>query len=503
MISTSRPSAAARAAAALLVVLFGMAALTGYTRPPLQVGPGAGFRTRAPSMIRPLRDDVRVTPILTVGDELVPPDSTVEPFVLYPAPDGIGIRKVSPGVAEIYMNHEVSARPGFGGARVSRFAVNLTTLGVLAGDYLIDGSEGYWYFCAASLVGPRQGFLSPTFLTNEESVEGLRCGVVVAVDVRDGTVTNLPWLGHFAHEATEIVPMGSGKMVAILTEDGPTGLSQLYMYIARNDSDFLAGRGQLYVFRADPSAAGASARVPSIVSKSRPASGRFVPVDPDLSLPVEHRPAQLERLAQSAGCLNFVKLEDAAVDRDEPNAFYFADTGDPGILDPSTGRPVTGGGRVYHARLDPFDPTRVEELSVVLDADEGDDIFRPDNLDTNDRYLMIQEDPGGRGLHPSRVLRYDPRSRALAPLAECAEVDSKGRPFGKGIGGEWESTGIVEASEFFGPDSWLVAVQAHNQTDPKFGGRRGSGQILLLRGPRALQPAAPKKSESAVKGDGK
>jgi hypothetical protein len=152
-------------------------------------------------------------------------------------------------------------------------------------------------------------------------------------------------------------------------------------------------------------------------------------------------------------------------------------------------------------RLDPFDPTRVEELRVVLDADEGDDLYRPDNLDMDDRYLMIQEDPGGRGLHPSRILRYDPRSRAVEPLAECAEVDAKGRPFGRGVGGEWEATGIVDASEIFGTDSWLVAVQAHNLTEPKFGGRKGSGQILLLRGPRAPQPGVAKKAPA--KGAGK
>ena len=472
----------------------GFAVWTGYTRPPLVIGPGAGFKTREPAMLRPLREDVRVQPILTVGDELVPPDSTVVPFAFYPAPDGLGIRKVKPGVAEVYVNHELSDRPGFGGARVSRLALNTSTLGVLAADYLIDGTEGYWYFCAAALVGPSEGFLSPTFLTNEESVQGFRAGVVVAIDVRDGTVTNLPWLGHFSHEATEIVPVASGRLVAVMTEDGPPGQSQLYLYIARNDTDFLAGRGQLYVFRADIPRGVPPSRLASIVSKTRPGTGRFMPIDPDLSLPVEQRPAQLEYLAQTAGCLNFVKLEDVVADRDDPNAFYFADTGDRSPVDPSTGRPVTEGGRVYRIRLDPFDPTRVEELRVVLDADEGDDLFRPDNLDMDDRYLMIQEDPAARGLHPSRILRYDPRSRAIEPLAECAEVDSKGRPFGKGVGGEWETTGIVDASEIFGTDSWLVAVQAHNLSDPKFGGRKGSGQLLLLRGPRAREAVDAKKT---------
>ena len=59
----------------------------------------------------------------------------------------------------------------------------------------------------------------------------------------------------------------------------------------------------------------------------------------------------------------------------------------------------------------------------------------------------------------------------------------------------------VDASEIFGTDSWLVAVQAHNLTEPKFGGRKGSGQLLLVRGPRAPQPGAAKKAPA--KGAGK
>jgi len=68
-------SVAGRLAIPLLIA--GLAVWPGYTRPPLQIGPGAGFKTRAASMLRPLREDVRIVPILTVGDELVPPDSTV------------------------------------------------------------------------------------------------------------------------------------------------------------------------------------------------------------------------------------------------------------------------------------------------------------------------------------------------------------------------------------------------------------------------------------------
>lgn len=462
--------------------------LHGYTRGSLIVGPGAGVRTRTPAMVRPLREDVTVIPIITSGDSLAPPDTVSAAFVFAPDPDGIGVRQTEKGIAEIYVTHEISWRDGYGGSRVSRLAIDLRNLGILAGDYLIDGTEGYTRFCAASLVGSRQGFLSPTFLVNEEAVDGIYRGIVAAVDARDGTVKELPWLGHFSHEATEIVPVSSGKVVAILTEDWYPGESQLYMYLAENDADFLSGRGRLHVFRLDNPTNRFNTRLSNLVTKSRPMGGRFVPIPPEeLSQPFADFPGRLENRAQAAGCLNFVRLEDVAADRGQPNGFYFLDTGADNFYSPSGGK-VTGAGRLYYARLDPFDPTRVEELRVVLDGDESDDLYRPDNLDTDERFVWIQEDPGTRGVHRARILRYDTRTRRLEPMAECAEHDSKGRFLPQGIGGEWESTGIVDASEIFGPDSWLIAVQAHNLKLPQFRGLPSGGQLLLMRGPGYPRP---------------
>ncbi len=461
-----------------------LAFLCGYTRGPLVLGPGKGARTQAPSMVRALREDVTLIPLLTAGDSLASPEAGSESYVFAPAPDGLGARLTQKGIAEVYVAHELSWSSGYGGSRVSRLAVDLRNLGVLGGDYLVDGTEGYSRFCAATLVGQREGFLAPTFLVNEESVEGYHRGLVAAVDVRDGTVTELPWLGRFSHEATAIIPVASGKLVVVLTEDYFPGESQLYMYVAENDAEFLAGRGRLHVFRADPPPAGRpNTRLASLATKSRPLTGKFVPISPDLSRRVEEQPRDLEAIAQAAGCMNFVRLEDVAPDRNLSNAFYVADTGADNFFDPVTGRPVTGKGRLYHVRLDPFDPLRVEELAVVLDGDETDDLYRPDNLDTDERYVWIQEDPGERGLHPARILRYDTQTRRLEPMAECAEQDPKGRFLPKGIGGVWETTGIVDVSEIFGADTWLIAVQAPNVWLRQFRGRWGGGQLLLLRGP--------------------
>ena len=481
--------------AALGIALAATFALTGFVRGPLQIGPGSGVRTTAPPMARPLRDDVTLTPILTVGDSLTPPDTATYPYIFPPEPDGLGIRKTeTSGIAEVYVAHEVRYT-GFGlSSRMSRLALDLRNLGILAGDLLVDGTEGYNRFCAAQLAGSREGFLQPTFLMNEEATDGPYQGIVVAVEARSGAVTHLPWLGRFSHEMTLILPVSSGKIVAILTEDWYPGESQLYMYIAENDASFLSGRGNLYVFRGDPPPGSQRTRLASMVTKGRPISGRFVPVraregGPWLS------PEVFEARTQTAGSTNFVRLEDAAVDRTQANSFFFTDTGSDDFFDPVSGRVVTGKGRLYSMRLDPFDPTRVEELRVLLDGDEGDDLYRPDNIDTDERYVWIQEDPGGfRGLHPARILRYDTQGRRVEPMAECAERDpTKGELLPSGVGGAWETTGILNVSDIFGPDTWLIAVQAHNVEMPR-PLEDGGGQLLLLRGPKAKKPAASRSS---------
>ena len=482
----------------LLLGTLVLAALCGYAQGPLVVGPGAGVRTKVPPMLRPLRDDVQVIPILSVGDTLAPPDTQTIPYVFPPMPDGLGMRATQKGLAEIYVTHHLAYGGAFGGSWVSRLAIDLRNLGVLAGDMLVDGSEGFSRLSTLSLVGSREGFLSPTILLNEESTSGPYHGITAAVDPRDGTVTQLPWLGFFSHEATVIVPISSGKLCAILTEDGPAGASQLYMYLAENDSDFLAGRGQLYVFRADPIKGRVNTRYSSMADKFRPLTGRFVPVGMDFSRPAQELPDQLESSAQSLGCLNFVRLEDAVADRNQPNVFYVADCGSDNVPDPTTGRPVTGAGRVYSVTLDPFNPTMVQEMAVLLDGDASDDMYRPDNLDLDDRYLWIQEDPGTmRGLHTARILRYDLETRRLDTMAECVESDPKGRILPKGVGGVWESTGILNVSDLIGPDTWLVAVDAPNLEGGAFRGRGGGGQLLILRGPNSTREKPAKDSKDS------
>ena len=77
--------------------------------------------------------------------------------------------------------------------------------------------------------------------------------------------------------------------------------------------------------------------------------------------------------------------------------------------------------------------------------------------------------------------------------ADGGPTDVDGRPVGNL--GAWESTGIVDASEAFGPGAYLINVQASTlwvekalgedtfidaNTDPDFTYKRAGGQLLLL-----------------------
>jgi hypothetical protein len=422
---------------------------------------------------------VRLTPILTAGDTLFSNEPGESPFVFPGMAAGLGARDRGDGTAEVYVAHEDAWLDGVEGAMVSRLVLDLRNSGVLAAECVLRPDRGYLGLAHAALLDSKVGFLRPELILNERS-HRRRFPLVLGIDALSGTIQDLPWLGAMRHRSTISLPATGGRTILVMTGGSTTfSADQLYLYVANSDTDVLAGRGQLYVFRADPTDVPLESRDAAHLRRDVPVRGSFVPVD-DASA---RSPASLEPLVQGLSCLNFVRLEGLAVDRERLGAFYFTDRlghGQEGMV-----QTAAGGGRLYHVMLDAFDPTRVAELTVVLDASEGDDMFRPSSIDTDDQCVMIQEYPGARGLHASRILRYDLRSRRLEPVAECAERDTRGRSDPSGVGGEWETSGMTNVSDLFGEDTWLFTVQAHTVEIRQDGRRTGEGgQLLLLRGPR-------------------
>lgn len=484
ILNTSCRTATILTAAASL--LAGCSGLGPGTGPPststLEAGPGSGFLTSRPAYLRPLREGVTVLPILTVGDTLYSSRLSDSSFVFFPRPDGVAARSAGNGLAEVYVTHDLDWEVGSGAGRVSRLLLNQRSTGVLNADYLLEGSEGYTSLSAARLVGSREGFIGPTLLIQESETTGSRHGAVAAIDVRGGTITELPHLGRFRHAATLVLQHSSGSVAAIETEEGPAGESQLWMYLANSASDLVLGHGRLYVLRADPPQFGYDSRYASMAVRNRPIAGRFILCDDPQEFAIARQPDVLEQRAQEVRCLNFVRLGGIEADPGRSDAFYFTDLGAPSPYDPVSGRPVTANGRLYRAELDPIDPTRLTRLEVILDGDENDDVFRPGAIAAGGDALMIQEDPRARGIHASRILRYDTWTRRLDPIAVCAERDVQGRLLPSGTGGQWRATGMVDAGALFGDGSWLVTVQASTDWSTPFRGS-GGGQLLLLRAP--------------------
>ena len=124
----------------------------------------------------------------------------------------------------------------------------------------------------------------------------------------------------------------------------------------------------------------------------------------------------------------------------------------------------------------------------MLDSGAGDDIVNPDNLGIDAHVLLIQEDRNDISSGYARVPMYDLITGALTPVARLdppeAVMERGGGP------GVWESSGVVDASAFFGRRRGSLNVQAHHtrilqqgiglEVDSAAGQR---GQLILLRIP--------------------
>jgi hypothetical protein len=114
----------------------------------------------------------------------------------------------------------------------------------------------------------------------------------------------------------------------------------------------------------------------------------------------------------------------------------------------------------------------VDSFSVFADADapaapEFVPFVNPDNMDTSANSLMVQEDADN-----AKIWRYDFGSGDWSVVATVNDPDG-------------ESSGIVDASAWFGPGAWLLDVQAHGTfIDQEQVGdvlfKREDGQLMLM-----------------------
>lgn len=498
-----------------------------------------GFLTRKPSMIIPVAPGSSVLPIITVGETLKEKGKKGG-YRFEAIPDGIGFGIFGKKNVRIYVNHETSTVPfpynaqnpnpdnsqnDFDNSQVSALTLSLKNAGVLSGSLVIKSSANYQRFCSNFLAGPAEGFDPPLLLTNEETPDRVnrsgmawppgpdaeQAGLAVAFDPATSAYRSIYGLGRMNHENTVPIP-GYGQAVLLTSDDtfsAPS--SQLYMYLADDRDAVWNDEGHLYGFVSD------DPLVNDYGDLSGPASvsGRFIQVPDEIA---DGEQAGLENWSNDNNVFQFIRIEDLAYDRNTPNVVYFADTGEPrAIPDPSTGRlrrgpPGTQGpwpnGRVFKMVLDSEDPTLVESLSILIDADLGGYnnpavLHQPDNVETTEKSLLVQEDPGSHNQYApgdpagttARVWRYD---LATGTFTVVARVDQSQDPGQDARQGEWESSGIVDASAAFGDGAFLIDVQAHTlwvetapgpdlvpPPGPDWLYKREGGQLLLLRIPGA------------------
>jgi hypothetical protein len=513
---------------AVLLVLLGVVLTAG------SAGAGennSGFQTNQPSMITPVAAGASVKPIITVGETLN------SGYRFESIPDGISFSARGQGRVDVYVNHETSTVPfpftpstgvgfnDFTNAMLSHLTLNQHSAGVLQGRYVIPSEANYQRFCSNYLATAKEGFDRPLLFTNEEATDFVnrtgtawppgpgaeQAGVVVAFDPKSREYRTIYGMGRLNHENSVALP-GYGKPVVLTTDDTFTSnpaQSQLYSYIAANSDAVWNDTGELYGFVSDNAAVNDYYDFP--IGSSMSVSGRFVKIDKNIA---KGDQTQLEAESDRLNVFQFVRLEDVAYEKRPGQGIvaYIADTGRGATgSGPSGGNPFTSSnGRIWKMVFDPSDPTKVLSLSILIEGDDApvktlNEIHQPDNLETTEGGLLITEDPGSSqqfawdstepNATSARLWRFDLTTGSKSVVLKVnhaadegpTDVDPTTTP---GNLGAWETSGIVDASKVFGPDAFLLDVQAGTLIiDREVRGgiafEREGGQLLLVRIPGA------------------
>jgi hypothetical protein len=435
-------------------------------------------------------------------------------------PDGIGIRDGSAQhTVEVYVAHEETTVPFFGTADFQDASVSKLTLStaggpgraaVLDAEVALPSDAGFLRFCSAVMVGPAEGFDTDVFITGEETDDdGLEIppaapygpdpypgddtrqgGYAVVLDTETGEYTHVAGLGRLNHENTIALP-GYDSIELLTTDDTFNRPSaQVYLYRADDQAAVFGDEGGLWAFRvtgkngqpvapADPFN---EANDYGDVQPGDDLTGEFIPVPDEVADGTTQELPQdaLENWSNENNVFQFVRAEDIAYDQNDPHVVYMADTGGGGVVpDPSTGRLTRGAGdgispngAVFRFEFDDEDPTRVTSFSKMAQGDDPDadayvPFLSPDNIGTSKKSLMVQEDTDDAKVWQHRLRQGTWRS--------VATVNDP----------EGESSGIVDASPWFGGGTWLLDVQAHGtyveeEQDGDVLRKLESGQLILL-----------------------
>ena len=389
--------------------------------------------------------------------------------------------------------------------------------------------------CSATMAGPADGLRDFIFFTGEETAGGREW----ALDAATRTLYEVPAMGNGAWESAIVVPTvgtpAEGLTVVVLGDDS-TG-RPLYMYLGEQgsqDAGFLERNGladgQLYAL---------VTRTGANTNTEFAGTGRYVPCswvalasnNPSEDITGDGRINRaddiqnMRNLVAEAGAIGaffFSRPEDASVNpvhrHPRQAQVVFASTGRVTNLGDIDGDGVNDmindpWGTSYVVTIDLGAIARGDPgasggnlragLRVAYDANEPDNrdfgVRSPDNLDwADDGFIYIQEDPsigsfGDTSGIEASIWRLNPHNSRHARATRIGVMDRTAVPDGQFDTdpdelGEWESSGIVDISEFFdgapGGSIFVFNVQAHSVRGGNIGRDNlvQGGQILMLRG---------------------
>jgi hypothetical protein len=151
------------------------------------------------------------------------------------------------------------------------------------------------------------------------------------MDPVTGAYRSIYGMGRHHHENSVAVP-GYGHPVVLSGDDTFSApASQLYMYTADDADAVWNDEGWLWAFRSDDPATNDYGDL----TTGESVGGEFIPVPRAIAVGDQ---SGLESWSNANNVFQFIRVEDIAYDRNDPNVDYVADTGEPRALPDATTR---------------------------------------------------------------------------------------------------------------------------------------------------------------------